>query len=57
MDFEISRSADGIETVVIRPDTFGNPEHFTPDEARRLAVRLIEMAGRIDSPAICSEWP
>ena len=32
-------------------------EYLRPDEARRLAVKLIELAHRAERPTTASEWP
>lgn len=45
-------------SVVIILDIEGEPvEHLSPDEARRLAVQLIETAHRIEHPKAATEWP
>ena len=32
-------------------------EYLLPDEARKIALRLIELAHRIEHPVDVSEWP
>jgi hypothetical protein len=32
-------------------------EHLSPDEARALAVKLIEAAQQIEKPTSVSDWP
>ena len=32
-------------------------EHLTPSESKKLAVQLLSAAGRVERPAVASEWP
>ena len=32
-------------------------DHLSPDEARRLAVKLLELAQQAERPTTASEWP
>ncbi|MBX0299400.1 hypothetical protein K2F54_05340 [Cryobacterium sp. 1639] len=32
-------------------------DYLTPDEARRLAIKLLELAQQAERPTVASEWP
>ena len=57
MDLDFGTTPEGKPCIILRPDHFGNPELMTHKDALRMAVKLIEMADRIKSPPIKSEWP
>ena len=58
----VTSGASGTESSVVlalesEDGTFTDAAHMTPDEARKVAIRLLEQAHTVEAFAGLSEWP